>query len=475
MTRCAAAALLTLAGCSQIFGLDSPDQAVDAALPTVSGRLYVRYPHHNSTFQVIVDEAELPLARVDVVLSDGRTSQVAVDATGHFSFHTSFDGERYALRIQSPLYPTLELQHDARSIDLVQIRTVRPDAPLAQAGTQITYTTNETYPASSFLDIVSTGQWMSGYTSSSASPYKFDWTQAAAYRDEPTLVSSRAFDRMFVVVMAREPNGGVRADRYRVDDVDMADGANTTISGSTLPVDRNRCVRLELPLATEAARQASAAYTGQALGGWSLYSYPSTDLGVTTGAMIASDGSDASADVAVDHLYGNPFGGQPVVRMYVVRLRPITMPNGTSYLTFGSTYLVPAQLDCQQRTTVVPDVALPSNIMLDGTPLDVDFQKVVVDRNRRLELTWTRRGNGRSHRTYVALFEATDGLPSREVANWITTNGGVRIDPAVLVTGTSYLFSIREQLGYPNAASGDMTPAMPYAEGFMYSNPFVAN
>jgi hypothetical protein len=475
MRRSASAALLAFAGCGQIFGLDSPELR-DAPAPSVTGRLYVRYPHHNADHEVIVDEAALPVTRVYAVLSDGTSSELVVDATGHFAFETHEDDEPYRLQIYSPLFPMLELQHDARKLDLPFHRFVRPDAVIAEPGTQLTYSIVDPIPSGAAHSVISTGQWMTaGAASGAASPFKINWdfpNVGTASGDPPTLISARAGDLIYFTESLADPEA-YRIARYRVDEIEMQNAGNTSISGGMVAVTFNRCARLDIAFGTELARQGTAGYTGVSYGTWSLSSYPSLDVGTMYAPSIANARTSVTTDFALDFAYGNPFTGTPVLLAAMARARTSSF---MTYVGAGTTAMVPVQADCTVATRIQPDVTLPSAITLDGAVLDVDGKQLVIDRTRPLDLTWTRRGNGRSHRTAVSLREVSETDPiGTVVATWITTGGAVRIDPVVLDIGKSYAFFVAEQLGYPNATSGDMKPAMPHVDGYMLSSTFIAN
>jgi hypothetical protein len=467
---------VALAGCVQVFDLDPPTLDQDTAPQTVTGRFYAKYPHFNTVRQTVIDDFVIPFTQAELRFADGVRMPLSVAADGGVEFQRA-GREPYSVRFITSDYPPFEIQHGASHFELVTYRSVRPDAPRASIGTQVMYQILDATAAHTPATF-STGQWMFAQTVGANGSYKVDWASAFASGDAPTLVQASANDRLYLALMTSFGTLGAQIlDRYRVDDIEMANGSSLMISGATNPVARNRCLHLDLPMGTELARQNAAGLveTGT-IGGWSILSYPTATVPSFSSPIIAYGSTSPPGDTEFEVAHGDPFGGVPVVQMTVYRNRKLTLPGGATVdVAMSTAYLVEAQASCPTPVKVVPDVAIPVMPALDGKLLKLDGMTVTIDRSRPLELTWQRAGNGRSERANVMLERVTSSGLSPVIV-FITTAPNVRVDPTLLEANTSYVFEIVEFTGFASADTGIMTFSLPWGAATNYSSTFfVAN
>jgi hypothetical protein len=463
-------ALFALAGCSQVFGLDPPG-LLDAH-STVTGRYYIKYPRNTAQHAIEIGEYVPPGLGVEVVFADGSGTVVAVGSDGSFEFERRTATEPYRVRFTEVAGAVpLEVQHDASHLEYVAYSGVRPDAPLAAAGTTIQYTISDATPTHTSA-MYSTGQWMTEFgTTQAAGDYLMDWSRASTSGGAPRLLQTSHFDRAYFVLQLGI--AGVQVlDRYRIDDIDLMSGKTHMIDGTTDPVSRQSCAPLDIPAATEKVRQDNAGFVAvPARASWFVFVNP-IDMPLASSPRIAWAKVDPITDVTTSLQYGNPFPGVPVLTMHVARSFRLTGPNAIDIpVDAASGYTVPLR-DCPTTTTIVPNVNLPGGAQLAGVALDADGKSIAIDRTKPLELTWERRGAGATDRSGATLYELTaSGLVRRQSVLAVTNR--IVIDPAGLSTGGMYVFLLGEELGMPGAASGDMTLKQPSGFAFDYTRTFT--
>src|SRR5688572_30346219 len=156
------AALLALAGCRQVFGLDSPDleDRIDAPGPRVVGRYFARHLHNDADGDAVIDEYVFPTLQAEASLSDGRTTPITVQSDGSFSFPINTAGERYAVRFRAGTSAPIEYQEDAAELYLARFKFVHPDAVVAAVGTRLSYRVPDAAVMNTSVLVHSTGQWM---------------------------------------------------------------------------------------------------------------------------------------------------------------------------------------------------------------------------------------------------------------------------------------------------------------------------
>jgi hypothetical protein len=469
--------LVAAAGCSQWFDLDSPVlHDASSGGSTVTGRFVLEYPRNNEQYEAVVAEYLPTLTSVEARLANGTSLPVSSTAGNTYEFTTPVAGEPYTVRFIGNEMVPFELQHHASNFEVELYSSVRPKETVAGAGTELLYEITDMLPPGSSLAVFSTGQWMMAPASQEMSnEYRVKWATASATASPPMLLKSSQFDRAYLVVLTVS-NGLQSVERYRVDDVEMTSGTVHRIMGPTMPVLRTSCMRVELPMGAEANRQATVGLADPApIGVWYMHSVPREDVVVNPAPLIGSVGLPLPLDYAADVAYGNPYPGIPVLQMAVVRQRKVSLANGVIDIPVGTSYLMAAQPNCTMPTTIVPDIAIPMAMVFGGHALSIDGAEVTLDLTKPAELTWQRRGNGRSDRAFVFLQEVTPSQTLTTVMMFATVDNRVRVDPSLLKPGGTYLFQVIEQTGFTGAASGDMSFAMPAGSAFNFSSAFTVN
>jgi hypothetical protein len=491
----ALAAVLALAGCDRVLGLD--DIAIGENASTVHGHYGLRRVLNNSS-RLPYTYDDPPVGRAPpgafVQLADGNASTLVWGGDDHFYFNRASTTQAYRLVFPGvdPV-PTIEYQFAVDQLELLDRKWGRPGAQRTypMPGTQLHYSVPVPGNLTAPLTLVdSTGIWTQSNLDATQT---VDWTKVQvapdagpiALLDATPLVNN---DRAYYLIYDR-PSGATftRLYYYRFDDVTLGNGEVTTITSSSPPfaINADSCVDVAAPRANELARITAAGYIGTSPdvgAAWSLLALPVLAMGPEIAFLIAYDGSSTDYPATATR-FGTPFGGYDfVLQMGVVANHAMLAPGATIPVTvqFGSNHFIQPEANtaCAVPTSFDQRVQLPSPPVLDNAPLgDVQLQ---LDRSRLAKLSWTPSQSGASSELYRADLYEVSAAGSATVlalrATWYTTNHTldgnplVLVDPQLLQSGKSYAIQVIDMLGYPLAGNGDLaTIRYPFANGFAWT------
>ncbi len=494
MTR-AVLALLAIAGCDKVLSLD--DISVTPGALMVNGSYGVRRVLNSAT-RLPYTSDDLPAGRAPqgafVQLADGNKAELVWGADDHFYFNRTAPTQAY--RIVFPGVdpaPTIEYQLAGDRVTLLNRLWGRdPTKRMSpSSGTKLHYSvTPPATLASPRYFVNSSGIWTQSALDATQT---VDWTKAGiaaaagpiALLDATPLINN---DRAYYLIYDRPNTTYTRLYYYHVDDVTLSDGVVTTVTPQMLfPINADTCAYVAAPRAQEINRITSAGYVGAtpAVASWVLSAVPVLAMGTDVTFLVAYD-SAPSDFTAQPVSFGTPFDGYDLVLQMVASAQhPLLAPGATeaAVVSFGSsTYIQPPTTTaCNQPTSFESSVPLPTAPLLDGAPLD--DEQLQLDRSRLAKLTWTPAESGApTHLFHADLYEvyADPNVPGSTAiqlrATWYTTNhtaegnAQILVDPALLQFGKSYAIEIMDEIGYPNAESGDLTTiGYPFATGFAWT------
>jgi len=455
-----AAALVALAACDQVFGLDrgTIDAPIDGAPITVSGRLTRTYLHNDitgapATTSVIPDQPIARVGGVDVPL-------VWNGGDGTFSF-TGDEGGAWTIRSGAT-----EWFSRARDLELVDLVYGRPDLVRPTANTNLSY--EVVSPAvSTLVNVHTTGVWSaSTAVPASATRFLLDWT-TAGYQGEQGLVDAARHDDLYFIwfaLLGTGANTHLVASHAKRTRFTQVPGTTSSLAEALTPVNRNQCVHVEA--AFEATRaKVSEVYPGgtSSVAAWVLHAVPRPDLGFTAALPIAT--ANMTGEVDTDVVFGDPFIGLE----HVLSLTGATtrIVDGRSIVSAYSHYLRPQiQATCAGTDNAfVGEPPMPIRPRLSGVLL-VDGVTVGLAPDERPILSWELHGLAIADAYKVIVHEVTPAGALREVSRYLTTEPRIEIGLDDLHGGSTYEVHIRARTGVPRAAIGDFTQqTYPFTQG----------
>jgi hypothetical protein len=487
-------ALLALAGCDKVLSLN--DIQVSPGALVVNGSYGVRRVLNSATRLPFTSD-DLPAGRAPqgtfVQLADGNKAQLVWGAGDHFYFNRAAGTQAYRIVFQgTDPTPTIEYQLAVDDVSLLNRLWGRSKRMTASAGTALHYSlTIPSGLANPFEYVASSGIW----TETPIGPTQtLDWPTAGiaaaagpiALLDATPLVNN---DRAYYLIYAQQGTGPTMYTRlvyYRFDDVTMTDAEVTGLPATPapFPINADTCVDVDARRADEITRITGAGYVGAApaTASWVLNALPVMAMGTDVTMLVAySSGTDNYANQVS---FGTPFGGYDLALQLVATApHPLMAPGATApvVVSYGSVnYNQPlTTTTCTQpaRFNLLPE--LPTAPLLDGASLD--DEQLQLDRSRLAKLTWTTVPGGTTTQLFRAdLYEVSAGTNNVTTlalrATWYTTNHTVDgnpqilVDPSLLKFGKSYAIQISDEIGYPDAASGDLTTiTYPLAIGFAWT------
>jgi hypothetical protein len=488
-------ALFALAGCDKVLSLNDI-QIMPGAL-TVNGSYGVRRVLNSATRLPFTSD-DLPAGRAPqgtfVQLADGNKAQLVWNADDHFYFNRTAGTQAYRIVFQgTDPVPTIEYQLAVDNITLLNRLWGRSKRMPVSAGTALHYSlTIPSALTNPFEYVASSGIW----TETGIGPSQtLDWPTAGiaaaagpiALLDATPLVNN---DRAYYLIYDQQGTGPAMYTRlvyYRFDDVTMTDATVTSLPATPPPflVNADTCILVNAPRADEITRITKAGYvdTGPAAASWVLNALPVMAMGTDVTMLVAyASGTDNYGPTPVT--FGTPFGGYDLaLQLVAVAPHSLMAPGASAPITvsYGSVnYIQPlTTTSCTQPADFKLLPELPTAPLLDGAPLE-DGQ-LQLDRSRLAKLTWTTVPGGTTTELFRAdLYEVAAGTNQATTlalrATWYTTNHTVDgnpqilVDPSLLKFGKSYAIQVSDEIGYPDAASGDLTTiAYPNAIGFAWT------
>lgn len=451
----------------------------------VKGRATVRDVANNASRLPVSGIRPLPFNGQFVVLDDGSKPELTWNADGTFEFVRSTGTQAYRI-----VDGASEVQLTTAQPRLLTRIWGRSNRVVPDPGTVLQYTLSNVPPLSNkaFATIDSTGLWTQtnvGMATSPTTSSTLDWTLAYSLSGEVGLLDTNAHDRVYYIVHdVATPGNYTRVSAYRFDDVSMTSGTTTVIGQPLFALPADTCVVVDAPIAKEIMRVKSAGYSAAGLSGeWRILAVPAFDLGPEIGFSEVEQ-INLITDTNLNATFGTPFGGyELVLEMSVSSPHGVSLAGATPANEDNvSTHWVSptATSSCSNASGFSDLVAVPRAPAFDGIPIDAD-QSLSIDRGAPAsQLTWTTSDNGVLPHVGVAdVFEVTKpGGATHLTHNMRLTSTNVSstgvvtilIDPSVFTAGTSYVFSVTNQLGFPNASAGDLsTIGYPYARANLWT------
>ncbi|HET9991909.1 MAG TPA: hypothetical protein VFQ65_25445 [Kofleriaceae bacterium] len=468
---------LALAGCAQIFGLDTTTAPnIDAPGPGAHVTIM-----HESIGATVAD-APATGATVSFLVSDGAGGFTSVPATataagqwdgaipaGNPLVDFKVDGARYLWS-----FPT-------RDLHVVSAVLEHPDPMPAPMPAMLTLNVGVSMTGlGEAFTLYTVGAW--SVQGLADPPMVTALTQVVDYTMS-TPIGGR-LDKLTpadaVLVYRRRPNGlpGGGAPLDGVYQTNLAQTGDDTLTGTLADTAVDKMLDASFMPNVLATRYTAVrpAVGGLAMG-IAVVASPGYARGSVSGPTL-NDLGIAMTDTAAHLPYGNPFaslGWNELVffNSYEVRTVMIGMTPMTRYAGEQS-FVAPAP-------GLVLDwpAGLPETISLASTPLTTDNMLVTVDPTKYLPVTLV---NDKATNTFVSvdLYEvksdATGAVTTPFVIELASTDPtALVLPPGVLVAGHSYFFrAVTHQGGFPNIATGDLaTAAPPFHVGYNDSGVFT--
>jgi hypothetical protein len=497
-------ALLAIAGCDRVLGLDEVKTDPDATSVFVHGvsRAVINDLNHlPTTFDSPFSATTI--SKTFAILEDGTSTAAHVDEKnpdpGRFYFNRNDVDAPYRLVVPSTTADPAPIEYQLAANDLELLdrswgRSSLQQPPAEQTpspGSLLQYTISGTpmnLSANAAALVESTGLWTETIVatgSASATPPALDWSTAESLYgpvyllDGSTTIRDRAYYTLhdYVGTPYRFILG------YRFDDVVMRNGMTTTATGPYFPLPRDTCVHVDAQL-LKAVTDVHDAGLGTAVASWKIEAVPITSMGPELNFVIA-EGTAAMQDVQ----FGSPFAGYGIVlAMEATVPHPILAPGASvpELRYSGSTHWIqPATTSvsgstCPPTTPVVAVASVPIAPMFDGAAIDSD-RALSVDRNRAHELSWSLPiGHPRPELFRAEVFAVSDIAGKTFVGRVVTLvtpnvnlegNPSIQIDPKYLQVGGTYVIEVIDQIGYPQVANGgDFSMlAAAFSQGYAWS------
>lgn len=461
-------------GCDTSFGLDP----VPDPLP------YENLVRIHSSSRVIANDSQrnpqsmgepAPLELYPVVLDDGSEPSVVSTSTGEYAFARSHATQAYRLRYTGADGALVHIVHDVSDVTVVDLNLGRPDLVAPPLGTTLEVIVNGA-PTTGIVRLDSTGVWTSTNCSSRSNCIT-DWPTARSLSGPVGLLDAARFDRAVWVHVA-DVSGYDAIVAYRIEDVTMTAGGNTSRTFTYVAGTRDQCVRVRAARESEISREVAAGYgpISTFSANWSVSAVPTLDAPSGVGFNVAYS-YGLTDEVDRDVMFMNPYTGHTLLlgmavsssrTIQVGAASPASIRNGTAHYALPST-------SCATPTTITAPTALPHTITLGSTPLASDDTTVAVGGAASLRLGWQVTGDQVDH-FQVSLFrlvEAAGETTLQSVARWYTLASEVAVDPAMFEPGHVYVIRVVGRLGFPDSKFGDFTRiSYPYGLAHVFSSTF---
>ncbi|MDB4963087.1 MAG: hypothetical protein JWP01_3086 [Myxococcales bacterium] len=477
-----AAALVGLAGCAQLAGIDQTSSTdpdlVSLTVERISiGATVSRAPQDlsaSSASFLVEDEAAVEgFTRVPADLADVNVWTAPI-ATG--TPPVQFDLPDFP----TPRQHVWELPSRTFSLGYSVYEHPNPTPAPDMASLTVGATLPTPYVAGEAFTFFSAGTWNArGFTGTELpvgnatvlGPTTFPFSSTSKITGRPHEKITTA-DAVFVLrYLANRLSGVMQADPFDQTGTDTVMGALTEV-----PADRT----LDVTIAPDAvaARYVPLRPTmGPVNRSWNLAAAPGVDVSATLGIQLHAGSVAATAPGALTATYGNPFearGWRTVLLWATSATRTTTPPTGTLPVTLRAELFTYTEPTAGMMLTL--PVGLPELITFDGMPLSTDH--LMIPRpTRSAKISMSAAGTDTMYQ--VQLFElvpnmANTALEYQFVIDATSTTKDLMLPPEVFVPGK--LYTIRASAmagGYANIADGDLsTRTLPLSVGFLDSGVF---
>ena len=476
-------ALVGLAGCAQLFGIDPTTGANDAPPMTAGavaevqrvsvGATVLTAPEDltlgSDTLEFLVPDAAGTGGYDHVAATQGPTGTwTAPIAAGNPLVDFTLNGARHIWA-----FPT-------RDLKIGDVRLEHPDATPADPASSLAVSVSlpTAVAAGESFEILEVGPWLSAALDATDPLSQVVMTTSMTQLSGATsLAALTPADKIFAL---RYLSGAALTGVFEADGFAETAGANT-VSGTMAAVTGDQSFGATIDPTTQATRFAAVRpAVGTPLFSWSVFASPGAMQGTTTGPLLAS-GAVAMADTAIAAMYSGAFasfGWSPLFDYAASESRSVTVNGLTLELSTSSTSLVIP--DASNPTLDLPG-AIAQTISLDTTPLSTDNTTVTIDRTMpaTIQIVVDRPGSIMTRATLYQVVPndvttATLSYVLDVLSNDPTT---LAIPSDALVAGMTYTIAITcYAAGYTGAATGDLqTTSPPFHYATTYSGVFTVN
>jgi hypothetical protein len=428
----------------------------------------------------IVLERGLPTVG-EVGFADGTTREVVVNADGAFAFDREVTG-RYRLALPSA-GTVFELQSEAEALAIARAELGRRDPTEVPETAVLAFP--DYVPSAGTPAFASTGIWTTA--TFEVATQTTTWARATPLATAQLgLLDGEQGDRLYFTSTADVVDAGFNGYRALTHATELAvtmDGGNQPLSGTPLPLPRDRCTTIVPRVIDESARL-RAAYPGftDRLAFWSIDALPRPELGYIGAHTVAS-----RLDIPFPELpdktivaeIANPFAGTTVYAQAQLLLgRDLTHPDAalTTLAPLGSTRFAEITRNaCEAAELPVPP--LVTGFTIAGTPLTTDFETVALPGTRELEVAFA--VNGASDMYELAVYELVKEDQSSVLVKLraiVTAEPFARLPAELFTSGRYFGLAVTAFTGFPEAHTGDfVTRASSGATMFFSSTAFQVN
>ena len=466
-------AALPLAGCAQLFGIDTTTGPGSGSGATLS----IQRVSVGAAVTKGPQDVSMEMASFLVGDASGLTLEPAM-ATAPGEWTANVSGTPPAL-FTLPDLP-MGAQHlyalpsHAMKGNLVAYEHPNSTMPTPNSALAL----NVTIPAynSEGLEVVAVGAWMSHTLAGAEVPAAMATAIATTIpysMFNPTVGNPPARITMADVVLVLRYTGAALTGVLQATPFDQTDGTDN-IGGNMTAVTADKT--LSIPLPTDLAQRYAAlrpavGAPGQA---WSIRAAPGESVGVNAGVSLLT-GAPAMADTTITGMYGNPFEslGWPAVFTYATSASRTYMLNSIA-VTLGAS--LSSVVDAT-ATSAPLDAGLATTILLGSTTLSTDGQMVTVDQTTPVEIKFI--SDNTTNTLYgVTIYELVmngTAYDRNPLIAAVSTTADFLFPAATLQTGHTYVITCgTEQGGFTNAATGDLqTRSFPVSHGSVDSAVFT--
>jgi hypothetical protein len=473
-------ALFGLAGCAQLFGIDSTTGSTDAPpmTPQVTaevqrvsiGATVLTAPEDltagSDTLQFLLPDATAAGGFSRAAATQGPTGTWSAPiATGNPLVDFTLDGQRHiwAFPTRDDKIADLRLEHQ-HPTPIDPTSTIDLSIAVADAVT------------TGAFELVEVGPWLSSPVTASSPISQVITTSTMASASGAPAAGLIPTD----VVLVLRSDGTQLTGDFEVGSITQMAGA-TSVSGTMNAVTADQTFGPTVDPTAQATRFAAVRpAVGTPSFSWQVIAAPGAMRGVTSGPQLAT-GAVASTDTAIAASFGNPFSslGWPALFDYQAsESRTVTVNGLTIELATTSRSLVLA--DGTMPTLDLP-AALAQTISIDQQPLSTDNSTVMIDPaaaatialvvDRPASILYT-----------VTLFEVVPNDMTTAKLSYVLdldTNdpAGLAIPSDALVAGHQYTLRVTcFAAGYPGAATGDLqSVSLPIHSATTFSGVFTVS
>ena len=468
-------AIAVLAGCAQLFGIDTTTSP-DAAAPGVS--LNLRRVSVGAT--LVYGPLDLAGQSATFLLADGTKVAGMVTASGTWTapVPTGTPAVEFTVPDLGATFPrVLELPSRTLRDNFYLPEHPNPQPPSATSQLMVDVTLPSTYAAAERLELSVIGAWMSHVLSAAELPGVGATTVATTIRyasfspfagGAPARI--RADDAVLLSRYVGTALTGVFQTAFdQTDATDPVAGAMTAVMA-----DKTLSATVDPTGLAMRYTAVNPRVSGLAMS-WGLTAAPGHAAGAISGPTLES-GSVAMVETSITRPYANPFEslGWPTVLGYYTSETRTYMFMGVAMTLYAGLYSI---LEPGAANTLDLPAALPQTISIAQQPLTSDGMTVSLDLTRPVDVTFV--ADVAVNTTYeLVLYELVLVGPTAKTQVVIDVRGTdpkLALPSELIQVGHTYMIRLYTlKGGYGNATTGDLqTLTLPYSSGYLDSGVFT--